>query len=266
MRLLSCTNCCFNGLQYDAIGTPFGYCVEHRVVLHFADELTCGRHFRKDLTAARAEQEHAQHAQRYLPTKVVSLKGTADASSAGMADKDTLPLRKDPVGEVVTDYGNLGAKIESLSQLRQMPGARAEIALLSLGRSYVRRCVSRNNQWTSGIHILYWIRQKMLKIPEVNAIDLRMETALPATRQIELAIWSVMMLRLIFISDIGHYARKENPKVGALERLAEEAASETSQLDPSHLLTWAKRSGIRRFDKALPESAYIRLARMLHKD
>lgn len=268
MLPLSCANCCFNGLQHDTLGTSFGYCVEHRKVLRFAEELTCGRHFRKDLPLASAEREHRQHSQRYTDARVVFLRERSMSPEAsGFVAQDASPLRKDAVGDAIADYGMLGAKIESLARLRQLQGARAEIAMLSMGRSYVRRCVGRNGSWTSGIHLLWWTRLRLDHEPEVKASDIRLELAIPLARQVELAQWAVLMLRLIFISDIGQYAKSSGSRVavGGLSSLAEEAAAETSAVAPQALITWLKRKGLRRFDQALPERSYMRMARELHR-
>lgn len=269
MLPLSCANCCFNGLQHDTLGTSFGYCVEHRKVLRFAEELTCGRQFRKDLALVSAEREHERHKSRYSPERVAFLNERAvSPEAAGFVEQDASPLRMDPVGDAVADYGMLGAKIESLARLRQLQGVRAEIAMLSMGRSYVRRCVERKGSWTSGIHLLWWTRRRLDQEPEVKPNDIRMELAIPLARQVELAQWAVLMLRLIFISDIGHHAKAASPRaaVGGLAHLADQAAAETAEVSPQALMTWLKRKGLRRFDEALPERSYERMARELHRE
>ncbi|WP_147439727.1 hypothetical protein [Corallococcus sp. CA049B] len=188
--------------------------------------------------------------------------------AAGFVEQDASSLRTDAVGDAIADYGLLGAKIESLARLRQLQGVRAEIAMLSMGRSYVRRCVGRNGSWTSGIHLLWWTRLRLDQEPEVNAGDIRMELAIPLARQVEMAQWAVLMFRLVFISDIGQYAKVSGSRagVGGLSSLAEEAAAETSDVTPKALITWLKRKGLSRFDHALPERSYVRMARDLHRD
>ncbi|NOK38075.1 hypothetical protein HMI49_33230 [Corallococcus exercitus] len=188
--------------------------------------------------------------------------------AAGFVERDASSLRTDAVGDAIADYGQLGAKIESLARLRQLQGVRAEIAMLSMGRSYVRRCVGRNGSWTSGIHLLWWTRLRLDQEPEVKASDIRVELAIPLTRQVEMAQWAILMFRLIFISDIGQYAKAAGSRVavGGLSSLAEEAAAETSAVAPQELMTWLKRKGLRRFDESLSERSYMRMARELHKD
>jgi len=56
MKLNSCQNCWFNGLQYGAIGLTVGYCARHKKILNFPDGITCGLHLRKDLTLNRASE------------------------------------------------------------------------------------------------------------------------------------------------------------------------------------------------------------------
>ncbi|MFY2562456.1 hypothetical protein ACN469_32980 [Corallococcus terminator] len=269
MLPLSCANCCFNGLQHDTIGTSFGYCVEHRKILRFAEELTCGRQFRKDLPFVSSEREHEQHSKLYSRARVAFLRErSVSPEAAGFIERDAAPLRTDAVGDAVADYGLLGAKIESLARLKQLQGVRAEIAMLSMGRSYVRRCIERNGSWTSGIHILWWTRRRLTQEPEITINDIRVELAIPLPRQIEIAQWAVLMLRLIFISDIGHHAKTANPRnsIGNLSSLAEEAAAETTNITPHALITWLKRKGLKRFDDALPEHTYIRIAKELHRN
>ena len=116
-------------------------------------------------------------------------------------------LRSDCVAKAVMDYGRLDTKIESLAQLSMLDGARADIALMSLGRTYVRRCTSRGGEWTSGLHLFWWIRARLTTEPTVAVTDIRVETALSLSRQIDLAKWAVLMLRLTVIADIGNYAK-----------------------------------------------------------
>lgn len=130
MNLLSCSNCWFNGLQYGPLGLSAGYCAEHRVVLRQADWTTCPRHMRKDLafdSAVRANRAHriayrADRVQLVIPNGGTPTEFTSPEPSA---------LREDPVGDAVADFGELDSKIESLAQLNSIPGARAEIVILT---------------------------------------------------------------------------------------------------------------------------------------
>jgi hypothetical protein len=178
---------------------------------------------------------------------------------------DLQSLRTDKIANAVADFG-LGPKIESLARLSAMDETRAHMALLSLGRTYVRRCVSRNGKWTSGLHVFWWVGKKLGEDPAIKLEDIRVETALPLARQKDLAMWSIAMFRLLVISDIGFYARKVRDRVGSLASLAEDAALATQDLSFNRLIRWIRSEGLRRFDKALPQSRYQKLSQALHKD
>jgi hypothetical protein len=130
--LLSCLNCCFNGLQSDGFGAKVGYCVEHRAVLHTAESLTCGRQFRRDLLLLEANAENEHHQRVFSRDHVVQIRTKIDARSTGHVDDDVSVLIENASGKEVANYGRLGTKIESLSRLSMLPGARAELARLSL--------------------------------------------------------------------------------------------------------------------------------------
>jgi hypothetical protein len=95
--------------------------------------------------------------------------------------------------------------------------------------------------------------------PTVDVGDLRVELPMSITRQIELAKWSLLMLRLTFVSDIGHHADGSSEPVARLAGFAEQAAVESNALNPAQLLRWIGRVGTRLFDSALPEKTYERL-------
>jgi hypothetical protein len=101
--------------------------------------------------------------------------------------------------------------------------------------------------------------------PLLNVDDIRGEAPLALERRIELAKWSIVMLRLIFVSDVALHAREAGHRFGRLATLAEEAAEETKVLSSRRLLTWAARKGRPRFESILPESAYIRISQQLHE-
>lgn len=265
---ISCVNCCFNALQYDTIGTGFGYCTEHRKILHSPSELTCGRLLRKDLLLPSARRERTRHAQRYTRATVCSLRSAKPVNGEAIGDEpsDLRAMRQDPVTDAVREYGTLQTKIVSLAQLKQMEGARAELALLSLGRAYVDRCVERNGRWTSGLHILWWTRSRLAEEPVIELRDLQGEAPTPLARRVELAKWAIVMLRLTFVSDVAHHAESDNHPVRKLASLPDDAALASESLSASKLLRWVAREGTRRFDSALPESVYNKLAEELHKD
>lgn len=264
---LSCVNCAYNGLQYDTLGTSIGYCTEHRRILLTPSELTCGRLFRKDLPLATATAEQQRHESRYSPSAISLLRTGKLANGSHSLDSKSEhhALRSDRVAKAVMDYGRLDTKIESLAQLSMLDGARADIALMSLGRTYVRRCTSRGGEWTSGLHLFWWIRARLTTEPTVAVTDIRVETALSLSRQIDLAKWAVLMLRLTVIADIGNYA-KSHQTLRHVNDLAERAAVETGELSFSKLYRWIQRMGWDAVNKALPEDEYERLSTQLHKE
>lgn len=262
---LSCSNCSYNALQYGSLGLSVGHCAEHGVVLRRADETTCARHLRKDLGRESREQAHLAHGRSY-PLDVVQSVHTAApvATELEFVDPDTQTLESDVVGSAVADYGALGSKIATLAQLKTIPGVRAELALLSLGRAYVRRCVMRQGPWTSGLHLLWWSRQRLADAPDVRISDIRRQTAARLERQAELAAWSVVILRLRLIADVAASAPKEEgifPLVDLIEAAAE--ASETPDLPT--LLQWLKGEGARRVEGAFPVERYKWWRTELHK-
>jgi hypothetical protein len=266
MLLLSCINCSFNALQYGNIGMQIGYCPEHGKVLRTPGLTTCGRLFRKDLTFTSAAREQERHELVFTPSAISLLTtrkvvngGYTSASSADLA-----PLQGDDVAAVVAQYGELNAKIESLAALKSLPGARAEVALSSLSRTYVRRCFQRDKRWTSGLHLFWWVKERVALEPDLGLHDLRESRALPLDRQIDLAKWSIVMLRLTFLSDVGSCASGTHYRVRIVSNLAEEAASATGYLSLRKLMRWVEREGKRKLDKALPEKTYVRLSRELH--
>lgn len=265
MVLLSCTNCCFNGLQADGFGAKVGYCVEHRAVLHAAESLTCGRLFRRDLLLPEAAAESDHHQRTFSREHIVQLRTKVNARSTGHADDDVSVLVKNAAGKEVTDYGLLGTKLVSLSRLSMIPGARAELARLSLSRTYVRRCVQLGGAWTSGIHQLSWTIDRLLEPPDIGIDDLRDDAPVPQTRQRELAQWSIVMLRLTFLSDVGHLA-PDSDDVASLRDLPENAASAVDEVDFGALMSWVLQKGWAAAAEAFPRDRYEALARELYRD
>ncbi|MBI4953462.1 MAG: hypothetical protein HY908_15640 [Myxococcales bacterium] len=232
-------------------------------------ELTCGRLLRKDLPLTRAREERALHERRYSPGAISTVREATpvNGTSTSSSPRDLALLRRDTVGDVIADYGRLDSKFATLAQLHRVPGPRAEVAMFSLGRAYVSRCVERKGPWTSGLHLLWWAKQGLGDEPQVELRDLRAEMPLPPTRHVELAKWAVVMLRLLFVSDVGHHAAQgHHRKVGALSSLAEDAVLGTGALDPGKLLRWIARTGAKRVEHALPQRDYDRLAVSLHVD
>lgn len=267
MNLQSCQNCWFNGLQYGSVGLPVGYCARHRLVLNLSDETTCGLHVRKDLGLSRAQQVSARHKEHFDNDKIVRIKcKRVVKSDFSDAEKDANILRRDQVGEVAFDYGYLGSKMESLAQLKNIPSARSDIALSSLGRAYVRNCVRNNGRWTSGIHLYWWTKKRLAKIPSVEVTDLRYSGSIQLSRQTDLAIWSVMMLRLSFIDDIIHYAGEQNDAIGKVRNITNSAALAVPIFNVGKLSRWIKAELLPALDAQLDHERYSEISRDLHKD
>jgi hypothetical protein len=176
---------------------------------------------------------------------------------------DVSALATNPVAITVAEWGDLPTKFASLVALRQLSGGRAELARLSLSRSYVKRCVDRNGRWTSGIHLYSWTRSTLLDEPEITADDIRTELSISLERQISMAKWSLLMLRLVFLSDLGFHA--DTGTVRKLRRLPILAAEATGNLSYSALHSWVKREGAKLADRALsprtvePKKAEVRM-------
>lgn len=266
MVQLSCSNCWFNGLQYGPVGLQVGYCTELQKVLPRADETTCGRQRRKDLLWPSASKARVQHRKTYPGNQVVSLsRARGEEPDEDASAEDLEILQSDSVGNDVTEYGELQSKIESLARLSRLPGVRAEIAMLSLARGYVARCVDLDGSWTSGLHLLWWTRRRLADIPDIELGDLRLAPATSLQRQVELVRWSLGMLRLTFLSDIGHHAAANGGHdVRHLADLPEEAAL-AAGTNPERLFRWIHRTGNKAFDKLLPRDEYRRLGTLLHR-
>lgn len=258
MLPLSCVNCCYNALQYDTIGTSYGFCVEFRSVLRNPESLTCGRQLRKDLLLESAKAQSEIHRTKFSSTDVVFLRPNGHTPrQQNYASEDVTALAKNPVAATVSEWGQLPTKFASLVALRQLPGAHAELARLSLSRSYVNRCASRGGSWTSGIHLYSWTRNTLLDEPEVTANDVRIELAITLERQISIAKWALLMLRLVFLSDLGFHADAGN--VRRLRQLPILAAEATGSLSYSALRNWVMREGVKLADHALTPKTVARI-------
>lgn len=267
MKLHSCQNCWFNGLQYGALGLAVGYCSRHKKILNAADGTTCGLHLRKDLSINRAREFSIAHIKKYTSKCVVRIiDADCHESDTSDGDKDKNHLRKDAVADAVVDYGELGSTIESLAQLKAIPGARAELAMLSLGRAYVANCISRNGKWTSGLHMYWWSRSRLTDIPEIRVEDLRSVGATNLSRQSDLTAWSLVMLRVTFIEDITTYANQQNDPLGKVYSLTEQAALSMDSFNLRNLKKWLKKEAEPQLDARLSQARYAELAAELHKD
>lgn len=263
---ISCANCWFNPLQMGAVGLPVGFCTRHGQVLFASSQTTCGLLSRKDLSLASALRENAMHGRSFSKGEVCLLRGGPAAERVSGAEADIRGLRRDAVGDVVADYGLLESTVESLAQLRRIRGARAEIAMLSLGRGYMGNCIQRGGSWTSGLHLYWWTRLRLSELPTIELADLREESLLSMERRIELAQWSLLMLRLSFITDLAGYAHRVGHALGAADGLLDEAALATGKPAPGPLRRWLEREARPRLDALLPEAEYQDLARALHRE
>lgn len=271
--MLSCANCWYNPLQYDLLGDEVGFCVEHRKVLRAPEVTTCGRLMRKDVEYTRAVAVNQRHRTLFSPDAVVPIAKDSRIRLPILVEDDSSGLEGDPVREQVIDYGLLGAKIESLAALHTNANPRAEIAFLSLGRAYVNRCVQRGGRWTSGLHMLWWVRKRLATAPVIDVRDLRKSVQYAHSSErldhlIDLAGWSIAILRLTFLDDVAGHALREGKKsdLHPLEHLLEDAALATKEPSQTKLLRWIERVAIPRFDRALPLARYRELATKLHAD
>ncbi len=266
MLPLSCVNCLHNPLQLGPLGTAFGFCTVHRVVLRAPEATTCGRQLRKDLLAKRAAEAQRAHERQFPKDRVVLVTDPrVSASEEKLIEKPNGGLPADPVVEEVLDYGELDSKASSLAALRRVPGARAEVARLSLSRAYFSNCYRRDRRWTAGIHLLWWTLREVEDEPVVAASDLREEPATLSMEEfVDLAKWYVIALRLSLVADIGEAAgRRES--VWRLAGLAEQAAGATKAGSGASLLQWIRRRrpGMR---AAFPRYRYEELRVALHRE
>ncbi len=256
----SCANCWFNALQHDTVGLNRGFCVRHKLVLNVPSETTCGLLMRKDLGVVSAERLQAIH------SKSASSDGPSPLWPAGsdprrLTDTETKVLEQDHVAAEVVDYGRVDSSIATLARLSALPGARAEIGMLSLGRGYVRNCAVRDRRWTSGIHLFRWTVGKLGDLPVLEPRDFFVSTAVSLGRQLELAQWSILMLRIRMLDDIAHHARTARGDVAggddlaALPDLADAAAESVPRIEPTALVKWIRSTLAPRLQKALPTSA-----------
>jgi hypothetical protein len=267
MNLQSCQNCWFNGLQFGALGLPVGYCIRHRMILNFSDGTTCGMHYRKDLSLSRASEVAKVHSEAFAEDSIVRwMDKTKVESDSSRTDRDFVALQQDPVGNAVSDYGNLDSKIESLSRLNEMHTARSEVAMTSLARAYVNNCVRQGGRWTSGIHLYWWTKTRLADVPNISVGDLRFVGPAHLARQTELTSWSVMMFRLSFVDDIVEYAEQDNDKIGREKGLLNRAVVAVPKFNVKKLGNWLRKEVIPSLDSRLNHNQYSKLARELHKE
>lgn len=280
MNLHSCANCWYNGLQYDSIGLRVGYCTRHEVILRQADHSTCGQQHRKDLLQISATRASKRQSETFPAYEVVRIDGQPFNGAAGSYISKTRTLLTDSVASLVAEY-RTQPRIATFAQLRRTTGARAELALTSLGRAYVDNCVKNDQKWTSGINILWWVRERCISEPEPIIQydqDIRYELPVSPERHIAIAKSSLLMLRLLFLSDMGRHAATSPQKeegspiikttseaITQLETLADDAAEEAGP-ELADLKNWIQDIALNRIDAALPRENYEQIQRELHRE
>jgi hypothetical protein len=147
-----------------------------------------------------------------------------------------------------------------------MSGARAEVAMLSLARSYVSHCIGRQGSWINGLHLYWWTKERLTAIPDIAITDIRSTGGLQLARQIELTAWSVVMLRLTVIDDIIEYAAAQDDPFGEVRGLLDKSAEAVSTFNLRTLAKWMRTEALPSLDRMLPYERYVELARQLHKD
>jgi hypothetical protein len=263
VRPLSCLNCCHNPLQLGPLGTSFGYCTRHRLVLNNAEATTCGHHLRKDLLFDSAARERATHRKAYPEGTVVLVTRPGTSAGPDLARKANGHLPDDGVVEQVRSYGDLGSRIATMAALHQIPGARAESAMLSLSRGYFRNCLAMGGTWTSGIHLLFWTLRRLDQDPPIAATDVRGPLAGSLEHTVALARWSLVALRLAFVGDVAQAALAEGDQTGRLTSLPGKAMAATAGGDADGLLHWLKASRPR-WSLALSNRRYRQINEEIH--
>jgi hypothetical protein len=265
--LQTCQNCWFNGLQYETVGLPFGFCTRHRKVLNQAGQTTCGQHVRKDLGLSRAAEVATVHARQFEEGRIVRFltneEVPGDVSSAA---RDFMRLRDDDVAAAVLNYGKLESKMAALSQFKNSNSARSAIALTSLGRGYVRNCRSRGGPWTSGLHLFWWTRKRISHQPVLKPSDIRFSAATTLSRQYDLTLWSIIMLKLTLLDDIIAHASAENDPLGIAGGVAILAVEAVPDPNPTKLRNWIRGELLPILDEVMGNERYRELAGELHRE
>ncbi len=227
---------------------------------------TCGQLLRKDLLASSAAEQRTLHAHRFKETRVSVLASpTTDAASRGMTEKPNGHLPGDVVLEEVRSYGDLDSKIATMAALHRVPGPRAEIAMLSLSRSYLSNCYEQGGKWTAGVHLAFWTLRRLTSPPELGATDLRGPFANPLAVVTAIASWTLIAFRLALLSDVAERARRDKDHAMARLQPLVLRAIEAAPTRPDQLLARLRRDR-RQWDAALTEERYARLRAELHQE
>ena len=137
--------------------------------------------------------------------------------------------------------------------------------MLSLGRGYFRTCVRNHGDWTSGLHIFWWTRRRLSSDPGIQVTDLRYQSAVSMRRQFELATWSMLMLRLQLLADVGRVAPRDD-EMSMLSEVHERAAEAVDTPDPASLAAWLQSEGEGLVARAMPRDRYHAMRLSLHRD
>lgn len=265
MEPLSCNNCCHNPLRAGIVGTDFGFCTRHGLVLLSPRETTCGQLLRKDLLVDRAMLLQKVHQRRFRRDRVASLYDDSAGQLLTEAPNGQLP--KDAVIEESVAFQRYArnTKISSIAALRRLEGARADIAMTSLGRAYVQNCRRRDGLWKAGLHVLWWTLERLhVEPPMPEAAALHVER-MPLERVSAMAKWFVITMRLYLVSDVGFFAAEAGDDAGALGSLADSALAATEPGDGPGLARWLTERRPK-YTRALSSARYEQLARERHRE
>lgn len=263
---LSCLNCCHNPLQLGPVGTAFGFCTRHRVVLNQPTATTCGQLLRKDLLVDSARAEQERHRKIFPETDVVLLRSPKTrAKDVGLVEEPNGQLPPDAVVEEVTSYGVIDRKIGTMRALRRVPGIRAEIAMLSLSRSYFSNCVRLGGPWTAGVHLAFWTLDRLDAEPQLEAADIRGPVGPSLGRTIAVAKWLVIALRMSFLADVGSRAKRARDPAAVFVKLIQKAVVGSSVEEPAKLLASLKKHR-KAWRAGLTSDRYAELREKLHEE
>lgn len=254
MYPLSCANCCHNPLQLGPVGYPVGYCTRQQCTLLAPASTTCGDLQRCDLQRERAEVERETHARTFTSDHVADL---ATRRPSALTSSHLHPaLQRDVLIREVRDYG-LVSEMSTLATLRRMSGVRAEIALTNLGRAHFALGMRRQGTWTSGLHLAWWMLERLADEPTIELHDLRDESALTLDERFDLATWYVVAARLLLLLDVST-ASQARARTDGLHRISQLVVDcfERVPAGSGRKLTRFLASRRGSFAAALPETRY----------
>ncbi|MCC6998978.1 MAG: hypothetical protein IT370_30475 [Deltaproteobacteria bacterium] len=234
------------------------------MMLTSPSETTCGQLLRKDLLVSPARLAQGHHRTRFASGRVCVLTQPRNQALANALIQRPNGHPSDQVVEEVVAFGlyRHNSKIHSIAAVHRIPGAKADVAMSSLGRSYVHRCHERDRRWTAGLHILWWMLQRVSERPLLEPADLRGALGLALDRAQNIAIWTVLALRLYLITDIGSFAGQAHDDVGAFASLADQALGAVEPGDGSGLAAWLS-SQKTAMTRTFPRKRYEELAAKL---